>query len=75
VLDDHLGQMWVYVCWELKEDILRELCALLQGVGWQIHLLQRKAIEIAVHDGEGLGGQVDRESCLSNASDHRVVAS
>ena len=56
VLDDHLGEVRVLVGGELTQDALRERRTLLRGMGRQIHLLQREAIDVAVHDRERVSG-------------------
>jgi hypothetical protein len=75
VLDGQLGEVGVLAGGELRHDCLRDLGCLLRGVERQAGLLHCESVDVAVEGGVPVGGQLDREACVSKASDHGIVVS
>src|SRR3954453_15805446 len=73
VLGRQLGQVWVLVHGEPRQDLLRELGGLLGSVERQVALLQREPVDVAVEEREGVGGQRDREAGVAKAAEDGVV--
>ena len=62
MLDRQLGEVGVLVGGELPQDRLGHLRARLRRVERQAGLLDRKPVDVAVEDGERMGGQLDGEA-------------
>ncbi len=65
-LQDVLGcqfhEVWVLACGERVDDALSEVGHLLSAGGRQVRFLERESVEVAVDEGVGVGGHLDREA-------------